>query len=66
MAVTATPQKMVRVKLTCSRAGHNYDSQGRACGTFSQAPGDIVEMPEDEAKRNIDGGIASLVPAETK
>jgi len=59
-------QKLVRVKLNCSRAGHNFDAQGRQCGVFSQAAGDVIEMPADEAQRNIDNGIASLFVPEEK
>lgn len=54
-------QKMVSVKLNCSRCGHLFDDKGRQAGTFSQAAGDKIEMPADEAQRNIDAGIASPV-----
>lgn len=57
----AAPQKMVRVKLNCSRCGHLVDSQGRQAGVFSQAAGDVIELPADEAQRNIDAGLASPV-----
>jgi len=57
----AQPQKTVRVKLNCSRAGHNFDKDGRQTGIFAQAAGEIVEMPADEAQRNIDNGLASLI-----
>lgn len=56
----ATP-KTVRVKLNCSRAGHNFDAQGRQTGIFAQAAGDVVEMPPDEAQRHIDAGLAQPV-----
>lgn len=52
--------KTVRVKLNCSRAGHSYDAQGRQTGIFAQAAGDVIEMPADEAQRNIDAGLAQL------
>lgn len=59
-------ETMVRVKLNSSRAGHAFDKDGRPAGMFSQAVGDIVEMPEIEANRHIRAGLASPAPAEKK
>lgn len=59
-------ETMVRVKLNSARAGHSFDKEGRHTGQFVQAVGDIVEMPESEAKRHLDAGLASLAPAEKK
>lgn len=49
----------MKVKLTSARVGHNFDKDGRMCGQFSQAAGDVVEMPEAEAKRYIERGLAA-------
>ena len=64
---------MTRVKLTCSRVGTAYDGKatkelphGRATGTFSQAAGSIVNMPDDEAERYIERGLAELAPKDSK
>lgn len=51
----------MKVKLSSARVGHNYDSNKRFIGQFSQAAGDIVDMPNDEAARYIDRGLASKV-----
>lgn len=57
--------ELVRVKLSCARAGHSFDAAGRNTGVFSQAAGDVVSMPRDEAQRHFDRGLASPVPEET-
>jgi hypothetical protein len=57
---------MVKVKLAGSRAGHKFDAAGRYVGDFVQAAGEIVEMPENEAKNYIDRGMASAVVADPK
>lgn len=56
------------VKLTSARCGHKYDGKatkelphGRFTGVFAQAAGDEVEMPDDEAQRYLDGGLAVKV-----
>lgn len=54
-------ETMVRVKLNCSRAGHLFDDKGRFCGEFSQAAGDVVSMPQTEAQRHIQRGLATRV-----
>ena len=51
----------VKVKLHSARCGHTFDAKGRQMGVFAQAVGDVVEMPEDEATRYIDRGLASKV-----
>lgn len=51
----------MQVKLSSARVGHNFDSKGRFTGQFSQAAGDIVEMPTAEAERYIERGLASKV-----
>ena len=51
--------EMVKVRLSCARAGHSFDATGRQTGTFAQAAGDIVEMTKDEAQRHLDRGLAS-------
>lgn len=53
------------VKLTSSRCGHKFDKDGRFIGVFSQAAGDEVEMPDEEAKRYLERGLASLVTKKT-
>lgn len=50
-----------QVKLSCSRAGHTFDDQGRQLGVFSQSAGDVVDMPTAEAKRYIERGLATPV-----
>lgn len=59
-------REMVRVKLTSSRCGHSYDTEGRFTGVFSQQIGEVVEMPADEAQRHIDRGLASAILPEKK
>ncbi len=49
------------VKLTSPRCGHRFDKEGRFTGVFAQAAGDEVEMPEEEAKRYIERGLATTV-----
>lgn len=51
----------MKVKLSSARVGHNFDSKERFTGQFSQAAGDIVEMPTDEAQRYVERGLASKV-----
>lgn len=51
----------MKVKLSSARVGHNFDSKGRFTGQFSQAAGDIVDMPTDEAQRYLERGLASKV-----
>lgn len=52
------------VKLTSARVGHKYDKDGRCTGVFSEAAGQEVEMPNDEAQRYLDRGLA--VPVQKK
>jgi hypothetical protein len=52
---------VVKVRLLVSRAGHNFDANGRLVGTFSQAIGEIVEMPREEARRHVERGLAIKV-----
>lgn len=54
------------VKLTSARVGHKYDKDRRFVGQFSQAAGDEVEMPDDEARRYIDNGLATEVKKPAK
>lgn len=49
------------VKLTSSRVGHKHDKSGRFIGVFSEAAGQEVEMPDDEARRYIEKGLANPV-----
>lgn len=49
------------VKLTSARCGHKYDKDGRFIGIFANAAGDEVDIPEDEARRYIDRGLATEV-----
>lgn len=49
------------VKLTSARVGHNFDKDGRFIGQFSQAVGQEVDMPNDEARRYIERGLATEV-----
>jgi hypothetical protein len=58
--------KLTRVKLSSAMAGHLFNDKGQVTGTFSHAVGDIVDRPEDEAKRLIDRGFASPVTADNK
>jgi hypothetical protein len=48
------------VKLNTSFVG-NYVKDGKPSGIFSYKPGDVVELPQDEAKRFIAKGYASPV-----
>jgi hypothetical protein len=54
-------EKTVKVKLASARIGHSFDAKGRQIGDFAQSVGDIVDMPESEAKRYVDKGLASYV-----
>ena len=56
---------MTRVQLSSSRCGHRFNAKGQHCGEFTQAAGDIVEVPADEAQRLLDRGLASI-PQEKK
>jgi len=56
----------VKVKLNSSRVGHKFDDKGRPTGVFSQAVGDIVEMPDAEARRYIERGLAAPVSENKK
>jgi hypothetical protein len=49
------------VKLQSDRVGHKYDKDGRFIGVFSEAAGQEVDMPDDEAKRYVERGLASVV-----
>jgi len=56
----------MKVKLTSARCGHSYDGKvspglphGRFTGVFSQAAGQVVDMPKDEAERYIERGLAT-------
>jgi len=49
----------MKIKLKQSRAGRTEDGN-----TFSQNAGDIVDMPEDEAKRYIEAGFGEVVSSE--
>lgn len=60
-ATKETPARMVKVKLTVSRVCQRLTASGEPAGVYSQAPGDIVEMPADEAARNIEAGNARPV-----
>lgn len=55
---------LVSVKLNSGRVGNTLDKDGRVCGMFAQAVGDIVQMPADEAQRYIEKGLASPAPKE--
>ncbi len=54
-------QEQVKVKLSSARCGHKFDDDGRFTGVFSQAAGDTVTVPVDEAERLIEKGYASPV-----
>lgn len=49
------------VKLTSARVGHKFDKAGRFIGVFSEAAGQEVDMPDDEAERYIEKGLATRV-----
>jgi hypothetical protein len=49
------------VKLSSARVGHKFDKDGRFIGQFAEAAGQEVEMPDEEAKRYIERGLASPV-----
>lgn len=55
----------MKVRLTSSRCGQNFTADGKPGAIFAQAAGEVVEMPDDEAKRYIERGLASVV-SETK
>lgn len=52
--------KTMKVKLLSSRCGHRFDSHGRFTGVFAEAAGQVVEMPENEAKTYLERGLATL------
>jgi hypothetical protein len=56
----------MRVQLTCARVGHRYNSEGQFIGDFSQAAGQVVEMPKAEAERYIERGLATLPTPDKK
>lgn len=56
----------MKVKLTSSRCGHKFDTQGRFIGVFSEQVNQVVEMPEAEAKRYLDAGLAVLPEPDKK
>jgi hypothetical protein len=56
----------MKVKLNSSRCGHKYDAQGRFIGVFSEAVGQVVDMPKDEAERYLERGLASLPDTDKK
>ncbi len=62
----AVAEQTIKVKLNSSRAGHSFDENGRFTGVFSQAAGDIVDMPKSEAERHFQAGLASPAPIEKK
>lgn len=49
------------VKLSSARVGHNFNDKGQFVGMFAQAAGEEVEMPDVEAKRYIERGLATEV-----
>ena len=51
----------MKVKLNSARIVQSQDGKGGGGVTRSEAVGDIVDMPPDEAKRYIDRGLASPV-----
>lgn len=53
------------VKLQSARCGHKYDNDGRFIGVFANAAGDEVDMPDAEARRYIDRGLAVEVKKQT-
>lgn len=59
-------QKLVKVRVLSPRCGHNFNEKGQQTGEFANAIGDIIDMPEDEAQRNIAKGIVSRYHENTK
>jgi hypothetical protein len=55
----------MKIQLNCARCGQLFDAQGKVCGDFAQAVGEIVDMPADEAKRYLDKGLGRM-PQEKK
>lgn len=54
-------QKTVKVKLNTPACGQSVDANGRPGNVWGAGPGDIVNMPADDAQRYIDRGFASAV-----
>lgn len=50
----------MKVKLVSGRVGHRYDDKGRFTGEFAQSPGQVIDMPKDEAERYLERGLAVL------
>lgn len=50
----------MKVQLTSSRCGHKFDAKGRFIGVFSEAVGQVVDMPDEEAERYLERGLAKL------
>jgi len=50
-----------RIKLSSARAGHVLDDEGNCVGAFSNAAGDVIEVPAAEAERMITRGLATPV-----
>ena len=48
-----------KVKLTSARVGHTFDRDGRLAGAFTQAAGEVVDMPSEEARRYLERGLAT-------
>lgn len=51
----------MKVKLNSARCGHKFDSKGRFIGVFAEYAGQEVDMPNDEAQRYIERGLAQQV-----
>lgn len=56
------PANTKRVRLNCSRCGHRTNDKGEVIGEFVQQVGQEVDMPNDEADRYVNAGLADLVP----
>lgn len=56
----------MKVKLESARCGHRFDKERRFVGVFAQPHGAIVDMPEDEALRYLDKGLATEVVDQKK
>ena len=55
--------KTTRIKLLTGLAGNRLDEKGRERGTFTYAPGAVIDWDAEEAKRLVDRGYAEFVEA---
>lgn len=56
----------MKVKLATAVAGNKLNAKGEFSGHFAWAVGDVVELPDNEAKAYIERGMATPVNQSNK